>query len=71
MQSISRYISFGICCLVHLGRTWKVGVRGRVHVFPYVVGNPAGPVRVDAQTRSHARKALSTDSPVSQNWWFE
>lgn len=49
---------------MYLGKTWKVGDRGRVHVFPYVVENPTGPTRTDAQTRFHAKDALSTDLPV-------
>lgn len=58
------YLSSDSLTFFTLGKTCKVGVRGRVHVFPYMVENPTGPTRTDADTRSNARDALSTDSPV-------
>ena len=62
-----------LCYILHwsymnLGKTWKVGARGRVHIYPYQEKNPTGPIRTNAQTRSSAREALSTDKIVSEYW---
>lgn len=48
----------------YIGKTWKLGARGRVHIFPYQVENPSGPIKTDAHTRSNAKDALYEDSPV-------
>lgn len=43
----------------------KTGKQGCVHAIPYDVDNPTGPDRTDRGMRTHAMKADSTGSPVS------
>ena len=47
----------------------KTGKGGCVHAVPYDVDNPTGPERTDGGMRTHAIKADSTGSPVSE-WTY-
>lgn len=50
--------------IIYAGKTWKVGPRGRVHILPFIIKNPTGPLRSDACTRSNAKNAVSANLPV-------
>lgn len=63
-EGFSRSNDSPFLCVI--GRTLKVGTRGRVHIYPYQEENPTGPLRTDPQTRSNGRAAISTDSVVSE-----
>ena len=46
------------------GKSLKVGLRGNVHVYPYIQSNPSGPERTDKQLSKHSRMATDTGKSV-------
>lgn len=46
------------------GKQLKVGVRGKVRVYPYMEADPTGPLRTNDQTSDYSEQAVSTNIPV-------
>ena len=65
VYNITQYNGFHGCshCL-QSGETFKVGQRGKVHIYPYKQDNPTGPKCINEQLRQHNQEAVDTGKVV-------
>ena len=50
---------YGCSHCLQSGKSLKTGQRGRVHVYPYIQDDPAGPKRSDKQLDKHSHEAVT------------
>ena len=65
VYNMTQYNGFHGCshCL-QSGETFKVGQRGKVHIYPYKQDNPTGPKRTNEQLHQHSQEAVDTGKVV-------
>lgn len=54
---------YGCSHCLQKGKTFKVGERGSVHIYPYIQENPSGPKRNDDQLNSYNHRAVDSGKP--------
>lgn len=63
MTQFNRYYGCSNC--LQSGKSLKIGQKGgRVHVYPYIQDDPAGPKCSDKQLDQHSHEAVSSQEPV-------
>lgn len=66
LQRETKYGYLHVLLNLHVGETVKVGIRGRVHAFPYDATCPTGPPRTCDIIKTSAEIAVAQEKPVGQ-----
>ena len=63
---------YGCSHCLQSGKTFRVGQRGNVHIYPYMQDNPIGPLRTNEQFHQHSLEAVESGKIVfgvkGPNW---
>ena len=56
--------NYGCSHCLQSGKTFKVGQRGSIHIYPYIQDNPTGPMRTSEQLLQYSKEAVESGKPV-------
>ena len=71
VQNLTLFNEFHGCSFCEQpGETASTSLGGHVHVYPFDVSSPDGPLRKQETLMKHAKKALELDKAVSFCWSF-
>ena len=56
--------NYGCSHCLQSGEALALGVKGKVHVYPYIQGNPTGPGRTSDLQLQHSKKAVIQNEPI-------
>lgn len=56
--------NYGCSHCLQSGKTFGVGQRGNVHIYPYIQDDPVGPQRTSEQLNQHSREAVESGKTI-------
>ena len=55
---------YGCSHCLQKGESLETGLKGNVHVYPYIQNDPTGPQRTDEELEQHSHEAVASQKPV-------